>query len=324
MKHASDTAQVRSANLIIRGTAYYDAEAAFSGHYLKVGAALKLVPEHGNPHDRNALIVRLSSTQHKLGHVSRESAPKYRQLVEQGQIQSTRITGIAREAGPGGGKRLRISFNVLYLETVGRTATRSALTDQICGGLPKSSGVYLLRAPSGRTYYGSSSNLQGRVRRHVDELIAGRHGNSLMQRAWSNGIGWTAFQVCAATPERLAEQEAKAISAAIGRGEALFNLTADGQGGMGINIEPIESIRPRRYGPLRENGERRASPAPWIAPAGLSWTGKSIEQTPKLKNDSPWMARIAWLVSGMSGVIAGILLLTLFTLGVVAFASRHH
>ena len=317
MTAAAALGQERTANLIVKGTTYHDAEAAYAAGHLKVGASVLLLPESGNRHDHNAVLILLGSTRQKLGHVSRDAAPKYRRIAQQGCVRSAEVTAVQWEQHPRIGRRLRITYRVRYFEFHAEAASRSAVTSRICGGLPNSSGVYALCAPDGRTYFGSSTGVHDRVAGHVRDLIAGTHSNLPMRRAWRDGDGWTAFLVSSASAGRLAAEEAESVSAALRRGVRLFNLTPDGQGGMGVNTEPVQDDR-RPFLSNLGSSARRATP---VTPTGPMQAARPAF-TPQHDDAGDWKeagALFATVVKYLA-VTVGILII----LGMLKFAIMGH
>ena len=98
-----------SANISIKGTKYYKAEELFRQGNLSSGLAIRLEHQFDNPHDENAVAVKTKTTGAMLGHVSRELAPKYAALVDEGNIVEASIARAERN-----GTYVNIDIRVLY------------------------------------------------------------------------------------------------------------------------------------------------------------------------------------------------------------------
>jgi group I intron endonuclease len=60
----------------------------------------------------------------------------------------------------------------------------------------RKSGIYLIQGPNGRVYIGQSYNVGRRLTVHLSQLIAGKHGNVILQRSWlKNGSDAFEFRV---------------------------------------------------------------------------------------------------------------------------------
>ena len=75
-------------NLVLRGTRYYKADAALRSGKLVAGMEVFLFHTPYNPHDSDAVAVYLLPGYIKLGHLSRQTAPKYALFVDRNQIES--------------------------------------------------------------------------------------------------------------------------------------------------------------------------------------------------------------------------------------------
>lgn len=88
------------------------------------------------------------------------------------------------------------------------------VTHSTIATLPDEAGVYTIaHRDSGRMYVGSSVSMRRRKRNHVSHLVAGRHCNTKLQRAW-NKYGAEAFDFAAlliCSPDNLLMYEQRAI-----------------------------------------------------------------------------------------------------------------
>lgn len=86
----------RSTNFKIMGTQYYKATELFRQDSLVPNIAVRLEHQPNNPHDKNAVAVKLKETGAMLGHLSRELAPKYAELINSGKVIEAKITNVKK------------------------------------------------------------------------------------------------------------------------------------------------------------------------------------------------------------------------------------
>jgi HIRAN domain len=86
-------------NLSVKGTRYYKAAELLQKDSLLSSTAIRLEHQPHNPHDKNAVAVRVKRTGAMLGHISREVAAKYVELLNSGKVIEASVTKIAKE-GP--------------------------------------------------------------------------------------------------------------------------------------------------------------------------------------------------------------------------------
>jgi hypothetical protein len=84
------------ANLSVKGTRYYKAGELLQKGSLSSGLAIRLEHEPDNPHDTNAVAVRVERTGALLGHISRELAAKYVALLSSRKVIEATITNIVK------------------------------------------------------------------------------------------------------------------------------------------------------------------------------------------------------------------------------------
>lgn len=224
-----------TATIVLKGTRHYGASLAERSGALRPGAPVELVPEPDNPHDRDAVMVRLRAGNAELGYVSREAAPKYRQLVLAGAVDRA----VVKEAGwrqwADGTPRLRIALTIAYRD-LGTHSSPSQGGQPRSGGedLPAAPGVYaIVNDAERRKYIGSSGDVRARVKQHFRDLAQGRHPNGLLQRDYDAQGGLDFRPVVLRmlqAHESAASAEEGAIDAALERRQRLYNMTEDGQG----------------------------------------------------------------------------------------------
>jgi hypothetical protein len=219
-----------TANLSVKGTRYYKAAELLQKGSLSSGLAIRLEHQSDNPHDMNAVAVRVKRTGAMLGHISRELAPKYASLINSGKIIEVSLTNIAKE-----GTYINIDIRVVYEQSDDQLAEKhSSRLWQSASTLPTEPGIYSIRhIGSGRQYIGSSNNIKDRLHSHIRDLFLGCHANHALQSDFSRfGANYFEAQVLArgVSPSNLPTVEADRISSFLNAGAALYNLTEDGQG----------------------------------------------------------------------------------------------
>lgn len=219
-----------TANLAVKGTRYYKATELFQKGSLSSGLPIRLEHQPNNPHDKNAVAVRVKRTGAMLGHISKELAPKYSALINSGKILEASIANITKE-----GAYINIDVRIVYEQSDNQLAEKqSSRLWQSSSSMPAESGVYAIRnIQSGRQYIGSSKNIRNRIRSHIKDLSLGCHANHALQGDFSK-LGLNYFEakvlVSGVSLSNLATEEASHISSFINAGSALYNLTIDGQG----------------------------------------------------------------------------------------------
>ena len=219
-----------SANLSVKGTKYYKAAELFQRGSLSPGMLLRLEHQTDNPHDKNAVAVKIKRTGAMLGHVSRELAPKYSVLIDDNRLIEASIANVEKN-----GSHINIDIRIIYEQSDEQLVQKHNSRLWLSGSaMPEASGVYAIQnISSGRQYIGSSTNLKGRIRSHIRDLSLGCHANHVLQSDFSQfGADHFEATVLASgiTPSNLASVEADRIASLLNSGAALYNLTADGQG----------------------------------------------------------------------------------------------
>lgn len=220
----------QSVRLVVAGTRYYKADKALQTGCLTVGAEIELLPEHGNPHDGNAVVVRLARTADKLGYLSRESAARYRPIIISGDVLSCNVASI--DDANSGRPRVEVAMRYRVPET--HRAVAGAVREWVeFSLLPAGPGVYrIVNDRTSWSYIGSSVDVRARVQRHFDELRSGRHPNARLQGAFSvqGGGGFRAVVLQRCSEAELHAAEARWIDDVALGGEDLYNMTRDGTG----------------------------------------------------------------------------------------------
>lgn len=219
-----------TANLAVKGTRYYKVTELLQRGSLLSGLAIRLEHQPDNPHDKNAVAVRVKTTGAMLGHVSRELAPKYSALIDDGKIIEASIANVEKN-----GAYINIDIRIVYEQSDEQLAEKhNSRLWLSSSAMPKESGVNAIRnIDSGRQYIGSSNNLKDRIRSHIRDLSLGCHANHALQSDFSR-LEADHFEAkilaSGISLPSLASAEADRITSLLNSGAALYNLTADGQG----------------------------------------------------------------------------------------------
>jgi len=214
--------------ITVRGTRFHKAGELLRKGSLSEGMAVRLEHQPDNPHDKNAVAIRVRKTGAMLGYVSKELAPKYAALAGSGKIIEASIAKITKDGE-------KIDVRVAYEQSGDHLAERnSTRLWQSASAMPAKAGIYAIRnVDSGRQYIGSSNDLRERLQSHFRDLTLGRHANHALQSDFSR-LGPNYFEaqalVSGVLPSQLAKLEADRISSLLNSGSALYNLTATGQG----------------------------------------------------------------------------------------------
>jgi hypothetical protein len=161
-------------NLSVKGTRYYKAAELLQKRSLSSGLAIRLEHEPDNPHDKNAVAVRVKRTGAMLGHISRELAGKYLALLNARNVIDAEITNIAKD-----GADIKIDVRVVYEQPDVELAEKhSSRMCKSASALPTEPGIYSIRhIESDRQYIGSSNNIKKRLHSHIRDLSLGSHAN---------------------------------------------------------------------------------------------------------------------------------------------------
>lgn len=217
-------------NLVVKGTPYYKADELLRKGFLSSGVAIRLEHHPDNPHDRNAVAVLVKRTGEMLGHVSKDLAPKYAELVNSEKIVEVTIANASEESG-----YININIHVVYEQSEEELAQKhNTLLWQSASLMPTTPGVYAIKNnESGRQYVGSSNNIKNRIQSHIRDLFLGCHANHVLQSDFSC-LGANCFEaqvlvndVSTSSPF---SAESDLISSLLNKEVRLYNFTADGQG----------------------------------------------------------------------------------------------
>lgn len=221
---------MRTANLAVKGTRYYKATELLKRGSLLSGLAIRLEHQPDNPHDKNAVAVRVKKTGAMLGHISRELAPKYSALIDSGDIIEASVANVEKT-----GTNINIDIRIVYKQSdehlTEKHNSRLWLSSYY---MPEGPGIYAIRnIDSDRQYIGSSYNLKDRIRSHIRDLSIGCHANHALQSDFSR-LGADHFEANimagGISLQNLAQVEADQITSFLDSGASLYNLTTDGQG----------------------------------------------------------------------------------------------
>jgi hypothetical protein len=295
------------ARVVLKGTRHYCASSAARRGDLRAGARLTLIAEVGNPYDANAVEVRLAATNEKLGYLSRQIAPRYRQRIQSGSISDAKIVDADMARGPDGLPRLRLEIFIEYQDP--KVDARPVLSKPILSNkeIPSSPGVYaLINDSTHRSYIGSSKNVKARVAQHFRDLGQGSHANALLQRDYTiqRGEGFSATVIQRLQrPEQCELAESRAIAAALRQSQKLYNMTEDGQGsaaarfGTTIDIDAAGPVSDRVDHSQQRNRTGRDATATVGANGGKSTDllQRPIVPVPQGNPDMRWL----WIIGGI-------------------------
>lgn len=236
----------------VRGTHIYQAVATFKNGSLKHNSEVYLKHNPENPHDKNAVEIRLMPSGAMLGHVSKEIAPKYAKLSDTDSICKAYVSSADLENN-------YIDLRIVVIYEVEETRTpknESTFPLPHVLNLPDKPGIYAIKnILTGRMYIGSSKNVKYRFATHIRELDSGRHVNKPLQTDY-NKFGAETFEAVLLVGntdiEQLLSEEMAQITYHLNRGIDLYNMTEDGQG----RVTPypgVSSISERKVTGKRKN-----------------------------------------------------------------------
>lgn len=231
----------KTVHISVRGTRYYKAAESWEKRLLKPGSQIRLVHEPDNPHDENAVAVRLTSTGEMLGHIPRELAPRYASLLNSGCILEVTVESASRSIDG-----VKLLIQILYDEPQEQIFTRqNSVFFKSALSLPHTAGVYGIRnIENGCIYVGSSNNLRRRAQDHLRALFTGSHSNIPLQKDFGRfGCDKFEFMLLAENvlPSSLRMMiEEGEIQRRKNEGQLLYNLTENGQGSQRAQYYPGE------------------------------------------------------------------------------------
>jgi hypothetical protein len=217
-------------NIPVKGTSFYKAKELFQKGFLSQGMPIQLEHQTNNPHDKNAVAVKLKRKGEMLGHISKELAPKYSKLVNEGKVIEVLVSKIEMN-----GKYLNIDIKITYENNPEQQSQKNNSRLWLSSlNIKAEAGIYTIQNLStGRQYIGSSANLNERIKTHTRDLFLGRHPNHALQSDFSR-LGPEDFEAKALIEgipvSQLTIEEADKINSLLNSGAALYNFTADGQG----------------------------------------------------------------------------------------------
>lgn len=212
-------ATMRAVTIKLKGARYYDAEAAHACGDLALSKSVLLKPEPNNPHDKNAVAV-FSNSGKMLGHISRDIAGKYKELVLLDQVVESNVYSAEKINDY---QKFDIRISITYLAP-----------DIEFGVLfPENAGSYLITLGIDRVYIGATGNLQRRCKDHVRDLVNKTHANNALQADFNEkNLDSFKFIVLreAVSLQEAEEFESNEILRRLRSGEKLYNKTLDGKG----------------------------------------------------------------------------------------------
>ena len=203
----------------IKGVKYYQGKKLFDSGLIKENQPVLFIPEPENPYDSNAVMIKTTSNE-KLGHVSKQIAAKYQKLSKYDQIHSTIIKSITVASGY---EVLDIRVSVAYSQKRHNTDIE----------IPKTPGVYEISLGTSYRYIGSTKNLKKRFSQHRSKLISNIHHNQSMQNDFNSyGLDLFKFNILKQTDDQNSalKMEGEKISEYYYSGRDLYNKTLDGMG----------------------------------------------------------------------------------------------
>ena len=78
----------------LKGTNYYSGETLYKSGEIKKGSSLQLIHEADNEYDQNAVAVHHLASSKKIGHISKELAPKYCELLRTNRIIDATVKAV--------------------------------------------------------------------------------------------------------------------------------------------------------------------------------------------------------------------------------------
>lgn len=218
-----------TANIVVKGTNYYNVAELFEQDSLSPGLAVRLEHHPENQYDKNAVAVKVKSTDVMLGHLPKESAPMYATLIRRDKIVEASISKVRENQG-----YINIKVRIIYDQTDEELAEKHKSRLWLSASLmPSEPGVYAIRnIKTNRQYIGSSNNLKNRINSHLRDLSLGSHANHALQKDFSH-LGFDYFEavilISDISPSNLPTLEADKIGSLLKSGASLYNLTQDGQ-----------------------------------------------------------------------------------------------
>lgn len=224
------------------------------------GCAIRLEHQPNNPHDSNAIAVKLAASGGMLGHLPREEAPAYAAAIKAGfkfnttiieaaysgdyleiyirinweQPPQIAISPVIQRRASSTFEKKPVPIRKRAVEEEEHNDTGEQLLSIAVESISELAGVYAIENTKTNSYYiGSSQNIRSRLKTHLSDLKAGRHVNSRLQGDYSARTAkyFVAYVINDGLGvEELAEEEKSAIENLRLLGLRLYNLTDDGQG----------------------------------------------------------------------------------------------
>jgi TPR repeat protein len=212
-------ATMRAVTIKLKGARYYDAEAAHACGDLALSKSVLLKPEPNNLHDKNAVAV-FSHSGKMLGHISRDIAGKYKELVLLDQVVESKVYSAEKINDY---QKFDIKISITYF----------APDVEYEVSFPETAGSYLIALGNDRVYIGATSNLKRRCQDHMRNLVNKTHTNNALQADFNEkNLDSFKFIVLreAGSLKEAEYLEASEIRNRLNNGETLYNKTIDGKG----------------------------------------------------------------------------------------------
>lgn len=212
-------ATMRAVTIKLKGARYYDAEAAHACGDLALSKSVLLKPEPNNRYDKNAVAV-LSLSGKMMGHISRDIAGKYKELVLLDQVVESSVYSADKINDY---QKFDIRISITYFAPDIEFGVR----------FPETAGTYLITLGIDRVYIGATGNLKRRCKDHLRDLFNKTHANNTLQADFNHkNLDSFKFIVLreAESLQEAEEFESKEILRRMRSGEKLYNKTLDGKG----------------------------------------------------------------------------------------------
>lgn len=216
----------QASTLTVKGTKYYEASDLHEKGELKIEDSVLLEHQPDNQHDKNAVAVFLENSKAMLGYISRDSAPKYANIVRKNEVKSSFVTNIEKRYG-------YIYIRIKVISEIKKDEYKESNIYKSLESVQDNPGVYSIKnIKTNRSYIGSSKNIKLRAYRHINDLFLQKHPNKFFQDEFIKyGHEYFVFNVLSvsSSEDGCRKEEEQIVSSLIRNGAMLYNKTADGQ-----------------------------------------------------------------------------------------------
>ena len=173
-------------SLSIQGMWAYQAQEEHAKGNVFIGAAVHLVREPDNPHDKNAVEIRLLKNGSKLGYIPRMQSLWLSKILADGGKYSATICHIGQRTYRG---KKQIHANVeIDVDDSPRLEAQAGSQDfrRACESELGKSGIYsIINLQNRKMYIGSSRNIGMRWKEHLRNLQNNCHHSQKLQKDWN-------------------------------------------------------------------------------------------------------------------------------------------